>query len=135
MGFRTGAWATVWAVDQMGKWTKVRISVSKKDKETNTYEEDFSGFCMFIGNAAAKAEKLKERDRIRLGDIDVSRKWDKEKQKEYINYKVFSFETEAEAGGNGGGGNAAGQTSTSASSENPMDYNPVDHSNDDELPF
>lgn len=94
MGFRQGSFATIWQVDPVKDTiTKVKITTSRKNKSTGEYETDFSGFVAFLGTAAAsKAAKLKEKDRIKLGDVDVTRKWDKEKQKEYINYNVFSFE-------------------------------------------
>lgn len=98
MGFRTGAFATVWDVQPgAGNFTKVRLSVSKKGKDGN-YEQDFSGFCTFIGTAHAKAEKLRVKDRIKLGDVDVSTTFDKERQKEYVNYKVFTFDAGDEVG-------------------------------------
>lgn len=94
VGFRQGSFATIWQVDPVKDTiTKVKITTSRKNKSTGEYETDFSGFVAFLGTAAAsKAAKLKEKDRIKLGDVDVTRKWDKEKQKEYINYNVFSFE-------------------------------------------
>lgn len=93
MGFRTGSFASVWSVRPgRGNFTDVRLSVSRKNKDTGAYEQDFSGFCTFIGHAHAKATQLKERDRIKLLDVDVSTVYDKEKAKEYINYKVFDFE-------------------------------------------
>lgn len=64
---------------------------------TGEYETDFSGFVSFLGSAAArKAAGLKERDRIRLGDVDVNNRYDKEKQITYTNFNVFSFETQDE---------------------------------------
>lgn len=94
MGFRQGCFATIWQVEPVKDTiTKAKITTSRKNKNTGEYETDFSGFVTFLGTAAAsKAAKLKEKDRIRLGDVDVTRKWDKEKQKEYINFNVFSFE-------------------------------------------
>lgn len=94
MGFRKDAWASVWSVEEgRGNTMKVRISTSRKNKETGEYEQDFSGFCTFIGNAKAKAEKLKAKDRIKLGDVDVTTWYSKEKGVEYVTYKVFDFET------------------------------------------
>lgn len=94
MGFRTGSWASVWSVEEgRGNTMKVRLSTSRKNKETNEYEQDFSGFCTFIGTAKAKAEKLKPKDRIKLGDVDVTTWYNKEKGVEYVTYKVFDFET------------------------------------------
>ena len=53
MGFRTGAWAKVWEVKPMSDTsTKIRMSVSRKNKQ-GEYEQDFSGFVLAIGTAAA----------------------------------------------------------------------------------
>ena len=95
MGFRTGSYATIWGVVESisDTKTKARISISRRNKMTGEYNTDFSGFVEFIGTSAAnKALTLKERDRIKLGDIDVSNKYDKEKNITYVNYKVFSFD-------------------------------------------
>ena len=101
MGFRTGNWATVWSVEpQSDVATKVRLSISRKDKQTNEYNEDFSGFVMFYGSAtAARAARLKERDRIRLGDVDVRSRYVPDKKTTYYNFNVYSFDTAAEAEG------------------------------------
>ena len=61
MGFRTGAYAKVWEVTPMSDTsTKVRMSISRKNKQSGEYEQDFSGFVLAIGTAAAnKAASLK----------------------------------------------------------------------------
>lgn len=102
MGFRTGAYAKVWEITPMSDTsTKVRLSVSRKNKQTNEYEQDFSGFVLAIGTAAAKkASCLKQGDRIKLGDVDVATKYDKDKKITYTNYKMFSFETDEGETGN-----------------------------------
>lgn len=93
MGFRANAWASVWSVEEgRGNTMKVRLSISRKKKDSDEYEQEFSGFCTFIGTAKAKAEKLKIKDRIKLGDVDVTTWYDKEKKVEYVTYKVFDFE-------------------------------------------
>lgn len=94
MGFHNDAFATIWQVEPVKDTiTKAKITISKKNNNTKEYETDFSGFVTFLGTAAAsKAAKLKERDRIKLISTDVGRKWNAEKEKEYINFKVFSFE-------------------------------------------
>lgn len=94
MGFRNNTYATVWSVEtKTNTLTKCRISISKKNKNTGEYETDFSGYVSFVGTAAAsKAAKLKEKDRIKLIDTDVSNKYDKEKDVTYTNFTVFSFE-------------------------------------------
>lgn len=94
MGFRKDSYATVWSVETVSDTlTKARVSISRKNKNTGEYEQDFSGYVSFVGTAAAaKAAKLKEKDRVKLGDVDVSNRYDKEKGKEYTTFKVFSFE-------------------------------------------
>ena len=94
MGFRSGAYATVWEI-KPGTNTRTdgRISTSYKNKKTDTYEQDFGDFVAFIGSAAAnKALKLRERSRIKLGDVEVTTKYSKETGKKYTNFKIFSFD-------------------------------------------
>ena len=94
MGFRSGAYATVWEIQPMSDtFTKGRISITRKNKDTGEYETQFSGFVMFAGTgAASKAAKLKEKDRIKLGDTDVTTKYNKEKNVTYTNFKIYDFE-------------------------------------------
>lgn len=128
MGFRTGAYASVWEVNEgRGNTMSVRLSTSRKNKDGN-YEQDFSGFCTFIGNAKAKAEKLKVKERIKLGDIDVTTWYDRDKGKEYVNYKVFDFEL---ANGTSNQSTTKAATKTSALDDNPLDG----ESDEDNLPF
>lgn len=127
MGFRKEAFATIWSVESTSDTlTKARISISRKNKQTGEYDTDFSGFVSFVGTAAAKkAAGLKEKDRIRLGDVDVTNKYDKEKNVTYTNYKIFSFETQNEIDG------------ASRNIESPEPKKPVDDGEieDDRLPF
>lgn len=94
MGFRKDAYCTVWEVTpKSDSLTQGRISISRKRRDTGEYETDFQGFVSFVGTAAAnKALSLKEKDRIKLGDVDVTNKYDKEKNMTYTNYKIFGFE-------------------------------------------
>ena len=94
MGFRKESYATVWEVEPVSDTlTKGRISIRRKNKQTGDYETDFSGFVSFVGTVAAKnATQLKEKDRIKLGDVDVTNRYDTEKKVTYTNYKIFSFE-------------------------------------------
>lgn len=99
MGFKTGSFAKVWKIDpKSDRVTELRISTSKKNKDSGEYEQDFSGFVRCVGSAcASKAASISEGSRIKLGDVDVTKRYDKEAQKEYTNFTVFSFETEEEA--------------------------------------
>lgn len=77
---------------------------------------------MFCGTACAnKALNLKPKDRIKLGDVDVSNRYDKEKNITYTNFSVFDFEM---ADGSGG--------TSSRAPERAVDDGEVD---DDGLPF
>lgn len=100
MGFRTGAYARVWDTKPISDTsTKLRISISHKNKDTGEYIQDFSGFVFCVGSAAAsKAARLREGDRIKLGDVDVTNKYDRDKKITYTNFKIFSFDS-VESGG------------------------------------
>lgn len=110
MGFRQGSFAKVWSVELVSDtMTKCRISISRKDKNTGEYVQDFGGYVTFIGSAAAqKAAKLHEGDRIRLGDVDVSNVYVKEKNTTYTNFKAFSFQTQDEIDAQNGGYQSGG---------------------------
>ena len=101
MGFRSGAYATVWEVSSLsGTQTKARISTSYKNKNTGEYEQDFGGFVVFTGTACAKsALSLHKGDRVKLGDVDVSNRYDAKAGKEYTNFKIFSFESAGDGKG------------------------------------
>lgn len=94
MGFRNGAYAKVWSVEEKSPtMAKVNISVSKKNKQTGEYETEFSGFVDFVGTMnSAKAMKLSRGDRVKLGDVDVVTVRDEKRGAYFTNYKVFSFE-------------------------------------------
>lgn len=126
MGFRTGAYAKVWKVEPFSDTSvKLRISISRKNKQTGEYEQDFSGFVNAIGTAAAKkAAVLKEGDTIKLGDVDVTTKYDKQKEVTYTNYKIFSFEVD--------GGNTSAPKPASNEPQPAVDSGEVD---DSRLPF
>lgn len=130
MGFRTGAYATVWEVKQgNGNYTDVRLSISKKNKQTEQYEQDFSGYVRFIGTAHQNATSLHEKDRIKIGDCEVTNSYNKEKKVTYTNFAVFSFENANE--------NSSGQKNSAQQNAN-MDtgfMNIPDGIDDSELPF
>lgn len=128
MGFRKDNYAKVWSVETVSDTnTKIRISTSKKNKQTGEYEQDFSGFVSCVGSAAAsRAAALKEGDRIKLGDVDVTTKYVKENNATYTNFTVFSFDVEE-------GNSAANQKPAQTTEPQPsVDSGEVE---DDRLPF
>ena len=98
MGFRQDArFVKVWEVENKGNYHIVSLSTSKKNKDTNEYETDFSNkFVRFIGTAHTLAADLKKGDTIKLGSCEVTNKYDKEKNTTYTNYLVYSFEKEGD---------------------------------------
>lgn len=102
MGFRQDArFVKVWEVENKGNYHIVSLSTSKKNKDTNEYETDFSSkFVRFIGTAHTLASDLKKGDTIKLGSCEVTNKYDKEKNTTYTNYLVYSFEKEGDNNSN-----------------------------------
>lgn len=94
MGFRANAFATVWSIEETNSpnVTKVRLATSKKNKKTGEWEQDFGGFCRFIGEANKNVAKLKEKDRIKILECEVTNNYNKEAKREFVDYTVFSFE-------------------------------------------
>jgi hypothetical protein len=92
MGFRTGSYAKIWKIDRKEKYSDVQLSISKKNKQTDQYETEFSSTVRFIASANDDLRNITEGDRIKLGDCDVTNSFDKETKIGYTNYKLFSFE-------------------------------------------
>ena len=94
MGFRNGAYATVWEVKPYSETcTKVKISITKKVQGTDEYKKTFSGWVQFQGTIAApKALKLKEKDRVQLNEVDVENLYNEEKERLYYFFKVWKFD-------------------------------------------
>lgn len=137
MGWRNGAYATVWAhkdkdgnsrvVDSISdRLTTARISISKKDKSTGEYRTEFSKFVKFAGSAAArKALSLREKDRIRLLEVEYYESRGKNEGEYYPNWMVYDFEIQDRDDD---------YTQSTASQMHTVDegYNEAD---DDRLPF
>lgn len=99
MGFRKDSYAKVWEIKPYSdSLTKIRVSTSRKNKTTDSYEQDFSGWVGCAGTACAKkAMGLIEGARIKIGDVDVTNRYDKEKGVTYTNFTMFSFECQDES--------------------------------------
>lgn len=133
MGFRTGSYAKVWEVRPVNdRVTELRISISRKAKDSDEYEQDFGGYVRCVGaQCAAEAARLTESSRIRLGDVDVTRRYDKEAKKEYTNFTVFSFE---DADGAPASGTAARTAPAGAKAPKDVDGGEATEDGDD-LPW
>lgn len=100
MGFRSGAYARIWKIEKgKGNFYVADMSTSKKKKDGG-YEKDWGcKFTMLIGSAA-KAAEAGLPDRVRIGDCEVSNKYDAEKKVMYTNYAIYSFQDAEDNGGN-----------------------------------
>lgn len=143
MGFRSGAYATVWEVTPRSeKVTQVRISTSKRQAGSESYMQDFCEFCSCIGETTAKAARaLQHGDRIKLGDIETTSnfykkvndvwevlpKWE-EGARKFVNYNIYSFEKASEKHG------AAGRQAVEYEDPN-IDNVDVVAENDEGFPF
>lgn len=92
MGLKTGCVATVWSVEDKGKYSDVRISTSRKDKTTQVWNTDFSSYVRFVGSAHEFSKQLSPKDLIRINQFEVTNKYDKEKKVTYTSYAVFDCE-------------------------------------------
>lgn len=121
MGLHNGAWAKCWSVQPgKGRFTNVQLSINKKQQD-GTFVKDFSGYCTFFGKAHAKAAMLKGDERIKLLEVDVGNSYDKEKNKEFVNYRVFDFELP----------DGSQSSAPAAAASNPVEGNDAD----DDTPF
>lgn len=91
MSFRQNAWAKCWSIEPGERSTKVRISTSRKNKQTGEYEQDFSGFVTLAATAHQDAAQLSVGDTFQIGECEVTSRYDKEKQKGYTNFTVYSI--------------------------------------------
>lgn len=92
MGFRNNAYATVWECRPgKGNYIEARISTSKKNKMTDQYETDFSGWVRLVGRASDLG-MLAEKSRIKIIECDVTNNYSKEKQTTYWNPVIFDAE-------------------------------------------
>lgn len=100
MGFKNNCYCTCWAdkltkevVGMSEKYAEVMVTISKKNAE-GKYISDFTGRVRFIGKAFEKIcnLSLKEKSRLNLLEVEVSSRYDKEKQKMYTNFICWDFE-------------------------------------------
>jgi predicted component of type VI protein secretion system len=132
MGLKTGGYATIWSVEDKGKFSNVRLSTSRKNQD-GEYVTDYSGYARFIGEAHNLASSLKEKDRIKVGDIEVTNSYNKETKKvEYTNVALFSFEM-----ADGTGTATKKDTAAPADKKAPAKAKPkpLEEDDEDSLPF
>lgn len=133
MGFRQGAYAKLWKVENKGNYSVAQISISKKDKETGEYNTEFQdGFVRLVGNAHETAKNLqitKSGVSIQITSCDVTNKYDPQSEKSYVNFTIFGFEIPS-------GDNAEKPSKTSKNvSKSSKAASADDNAEEDTLPF
>lgn len=130
MGFRTGAYATVWRTRETNsdKVTKAQVSTNRKNRQTGEFERDFSQWVKMIGAANDKVKKLGERARIKILECEALAEYNKEKETTYYEFIIYDFE-EVESGTKTP--NAAAPEKKQAFPDDPVQGDV----NEDNLPF
>lgn len=129
MGFKQGAFARIWSVNDEGKYSTANVSVSRKNKETGKYDVEFSdGYVRLVGSAheAAKELGLPTREEfdsqsdkgvsVKISSCDVTNNYDTKTKKLYTNCVIFGFEIPDNNGGDGSGNAGAKSTGKSKKS-------------------
>lgn len=137
MGFRAGSYARIWSVDDKGNYSVAKMSISKKNKETNNYEVEFQeGFVRLVGSAHTFMQSINVPDKgypVKISSCDVTNKYDSEKKRTYYNFVIFGLE---DANGNSPAPSkdiTIGATYNKPSKSN-SDFTVIDD-DDGELPF
>lgn len=123
MGFGNGRIAKVWEVNPKEKFYEIKLATSKKNKETDEYQQDFSAYVRFIGKANEKAKNLSGREMIRLLDTECTNTYKKEVQTTYTNYLCYDFEIYKNDTDNGATNNGGGTSSQPAVTTPNDDFN------------
>lgn len=128
MGFGQGKFAKIWKIENKGNYHVAEMSASKKNKETDQYETDWSyKFVRLVGTAHQQVDKLDLSKNVKIGACEVKNNYDKEKNTTYTNYAIFAFE-DVEGG--------SGQSGKSSSSNKSSDgFLNIPTELDEELPF
>lgn len=157
MGFRQGAFARIWSVNDEGNYSTANVSISRKNKETEKYDVEFSdGYVRLVGSAheAAKGLGLPTREEfdpqsdkgvsVKISSCDVTNNYDTKTKKLYTNCVIFGFEIPDNNSGNSSDSTGAksaskGKKPASASSKakksaSTQDYSTLDDE-DEQLPF
>lgn len=130
MGFGTGKFTHIWKIENKGNYHVAEMSTSKKNKDTDQYETDWSNkFVRLVGTAHQQIEKMDISKNVKIGACEVTNKYDKEKNTTYTNYVIFNFE---DVDGNTNGNP---QQAGNKSARNDGFMNIPDSVEDEGLPF
>jgi len=93
--FSAGSYAKIWEIKAINaNYSDIRISTSKKDKETGEYKQDFGGYVRMVGKAHEQMNYLYEGDKFKIVRCGVENHYDKAKKVTYNNFVIFEAEAE-----------------------------------------
>ena len=93
--FSAGSYAKIWEIKAINaNYSDIRISTSKKDKETGEYKQDFGGYVRMVGQAHKAMETLKESDSFKIIRCGVENHYNKEKKTTYNTFVIFEVEAD-----------------------------------------
>jgi hypothetical protein len=93
--FSAGSFAKIWEIkEDKGKYTDIRISTSRKNKDTGEYEQDFGGYVRMVGKAHDLMAHLEEGDRFKIVRCGAENHYNKEKKVTYYNFVIFEAEAD-----------------------------------------
>lgn len=99
MGFRQGAYAKIWKIEDKGNYHVAQMSISRKNKDTGVYDTEWqNNFVRLVGTAHQQIATMDISRNVKIGSCDVTNKYDKDKNTTYTNYVVFNFEDNPDGG-------------------------------------
>lgn len=130
--FSTDVWFKVWGVNNKGNYAEVECTTSQKNKQTGSYETDFSSkFVRFVGNAFRKSPQAGER--IKVTSCGVQNVYEKDGQRVYPKNPTFVvFDFERDEGATAPSGN---NTNYMPDAYGSGSFEPVTLGTDEPLPF
>ncbi len=135
-----GGYARIWSVENNGKYSTAKISISKKNKETDEYVTDFQdGFVRLIGQAHNALKDVSVGDKgisVRITQCEVTNLYTSPEGKvsykpHYIIFGLEVMDKQFKKENNNKGSNA--KSAKKSGSDEFM--NIPDGTDDDELPF
>ncbi|MDY4494862.1 MAG: hypothetical protein SPE24_08255 [Erysipelotrichaceae bacterium] len=133
MGFRQGAYAKIWSVEDKGNYSVCNLSISKKNKDTDKYDVEFQdGFVRLVGTAHTDISGMDIPENglsIKISSCDVTNNYDADKKKLYTNYVIFGFEIPDNSG------TAKSTKATKPTKSKKVNTKPDVDDVEDELPF
>lgn len=140
MGFRQGAYARIWSYENKGNYSTCRLSISKKNKDANTYETEFTdGFVRLVGNAHQSIQNIhideKKGYNIKISSCDVTNVYTSPDGKvSYTpHYTIFGFEEANYSGQNQE--NKTGNNTNSVQQNGSDEFMSIPDGIEEELPF